>query len=88
MCDDPFEQFERSRRGVLIPVVVFVLGAALTVVAINALHRLPLPIEVTEPESELRSSPQAVGSDELDRDQKMIPLDQDQATDIEEPAST
>ena len=38
MSIDPFEQFERSRSGLLIPVAVFVVGLALTVAAVRSLH--------------------------------------------------
>ena len=35
---DPFEQFERSRGGMLIPVAVFVIGVCLTVAVVRSLH--------------------------------------------------
>ena len=38
MAMDPFEQFERSRGGMLIPLAVFVIGGTLTVAAVRGLH--------------------------------------------------
>ena len=38
MSGNPFERFERSRRGLLIPVVLFVVGACLTYAAITSLR--------------------------------------------------
>ena len=55
MSQDPFEQFERSRGGMLIPVVVFAIGAVLTLVAIDLLHG----VRVRE-EAELRELQQAI----------------------------
>ncbi|MGI9474974.1 MAG: hypothetical protein ACR2NZ_25810 [Rubripirellula sp.] len=40
MSQDPFEQFERSRGGLLIPILVFAVGALVTVVAIKTLQDL------------------------------------------------
>lgn len=40
MHSDPFERFERSRGGLLIPVAVFAVGAILTTVAIDRLNPL------------------------------------------------
>lgn len=40
MSQDPFERFERSRGGLLIPVVVFILGAVPTAIAIRAMSHL------------------------------------------------
>ena len=37
MSSDPFEQFERSKAGFAIPVVVFLIGALLTWSAMKAL---------------------------------------------------
>ena len=37
MSSDPFEQFERSKAGFAIPVVVFLVGALLTWSAMKAL---------------------------------------------------
>ena len=45
MAQDPFEQFERSRGGLLIPVILFVMGAVPTALAIRAIDGL----EVREP---------------------------------------
>ena len=38
--NDPFERFERSRGGLLIPVLLFFAGAVPTIVAIRALDGL------------------------------------------------
>lgn len=35
MTDDPFARFERSRSGLLIPVVIFVIGALVTLVSME-----------------------------------------------------
>ncbi len=40
MNGDPFEQFERSRGGLLIPVLIFIVGAVLTTFAVSSLNRL------------------------------------------------
>ncbi|MAI30781.1 MAG: hypothetical protein L7W43_00305 [Rubripirellula sp.] len=38
MTNDPFEQFERSRFGWSIPLVLFIVGSVLTYLAVNSLH--------------------------------------------------
>ena len=38
MSTDPFEKFESSRSGLIIPLAVFVLGGCLTYVAIGSLR--------------------------------------------------
>ncbi|WP_146453882.1 hypothetical protein [Rubripirellula tenax] len=40
MSNDPFARFESSRSGLLIPVALFLIGAAGTTVAIGTLHRV------------------------------------------------
>ncbi len=52
---DPFEQFERSRNGLVIPLVLFFAGAVPTALAIRAMT----VIEATQAE--------AAGSDAADR---------------------
>lgn len=38
MTTDPFENFERSRIGLSIPAVLFMVGGVLTYLSINSLH--------------------------------------------------
>ena len=38
MTTDPFENFERSRIGLSIPAVLFLVGGVLTYLSINSLH--------------------------------------------------
>jgi hypothetical protein len=38
MSTDPFEKFERSRGGLIIPLAVFVLGGCLTYAAVRSLR--------------------------------------------------
>lgn len=40
MSGDPFERFERSRSGLLIPVLIFIVGAMLTTLALRSLNDL------------------------------------------------
>lgn len=40
MNGDPFERFERSRGGLLIPILIFVVGAILTTFALSRLSDL------------------------------------------------
>jgi hypothetical protein len=40
MMEDPFEQFERSRGGLLIPVLLFLVGMVPTAMAIRAMGDL------------------------------------------------
>jgi hypothetical protein len=40
MMEDPFEQFERSRGGLLIPVLLLLLGMVPTAMAIRAMGEL------------------------------------------------
>ena len=40
MNGDPFERFERSRGGLLIPVLIFIVGAVLTTLALRGLDGL------------------------------------------------
>lgn len=40
MSDDPFERFERSRGGLLIPLLLFILGAVPTTLAIGSMSQL------------------------------------------------
>ena len=40
MSGDPFERFERSRGGLLIPVLIFIVGAMLTTLALRSLDDL------------------------------------------------
>ena len=40
MNGDPFERFERSRGGLLIPVLIFIVGAVLTTFAVSSLNQL------------------------------------------------
>jgi hypothetical protein len=51
MSDDPFQRFERSRGGLLIPLCLFVLGAVPTALAIDAINKLP---------EDVRQAPQEV----------------------------
>ncbi|TWU48274.1 hypothetical protein Poly59_51200 [Rubripirellula reticaptiva] len=48
MSIDPFERFESSRGGLLIPVGLFIIGSIATTIAVAALHRIEIPV-VTEP---------------------------------------
>jgi hypothetical protein len=52
MQNDPFEQFERSRGGLLIPVAIFVLGACLTWFAIGNLQPIVAETELADPVAE------------------------------------
>ena len=49
MQNDPFEQFERSRGGLLIPIAIFMLGAALTWLVIGNLQPIVVKTESAEP---------------------------------------
>lgn len=60
MSHDPFEQFERSRGGFLIPMVIFALGAGLTVFAIDVLHE----VRVRE-EAELQELREAIEAEPM-----------------------
>ena len=40
MSGDPFERFERSRGGLLIPLLIFIIGAMLTTLALGSLDDL------------------------------------------------
>jgi hypothetical protein len=40
MSGDPFERFERSQSGLLIPVLIFIVGAILTTLALRSLDDL------------------------------------------------
>jgi len=42
MSTDPFEQFERSRGGLVIPLALFVMGGCLTYAAVSSLHGVVL----------------------------------------------
>jgi len=42
MSTDPFEQFERSRSGLIIPLALFVMGGCLTYAAVSSLHGVVL----------------------------------------------
>lgn len=59
MSHDPFEQFERSRGGGLIPVAIFALGAGLTVFAIGILHdvRIREEVELQEMQEAIEAEP-------------------------------
>jgi hypothetical protein len=57
MTNDPFERFERSRGGLLIPVLLFILGAVPTALAIRALHDLEVSEEAMDEEPAMEIEP-------------------------------
>ncbi|MGB7325640.1 MAG: hypothetical protein WBD31_12270 [Rubripirellula sp.] len=76
MSIDPFERFESSRGGLLIPVGLFIIGSIATTIAVAALHRIEIPaaaeqkkiapaVETAEQATTDEATP-AVTSDETD----------------------
>ena len=68
MNADAFERFEKSRGGLLIPVVVFVLGAIATVVAMIAVQRVALDQAAAQqqlqpPAADARGAPESPNDD-------------------------
>ncbi len=57
MVHDPFEQFERSRGGLLIPVALFVIGALMTTVAVRALDDI-VSVTVEDVEADVAPVPE------------------------------
>ena len=52
MSEDPFARFERSRRGWVIPVVIFLCGAIPTTMAIRAVDRMALIEQLVDEEGD------------------------------------
>ena len=61
MSTDPFEKFERSRGGLIIPLAVFVLGGCLTYAAVRSLRGVFL--RQVEAAQELQSADPDVPAD-------------------------
>jgi CHASE1-domain containing sensor protein len=62
MADDPFDRFERSPQGLLIPLGIFLVGALLTLAAMRLLNQL----EQAEQRREL-APPAAVGKHQIEK---------------------
>ncbi len=82
MHGDAFERFETSRGGLLIPVVLFVLGAIATVVAVRAIN--DLAIRAAEKEATRLAAEAAAAEDDASKQEKgseqkdQLPDDPDQ----------
>jgi len=59
MTDDPFARFERSRGGLLIPVVIFVFGTLVTGVSMDLIDR----VDVAEQRRELETKEDSLDND-------------------------
>jgi hypothetical protein len=68
MNSDVFERFERTRGGLLIPVLLFVVGAVATVLAIKTVHGVA--IEQLE-----RSAPTGPVNGDSDAAVDLLPVD-------------
>ena len=65
MTTDPFEQFERSRSGFLIPIGLFLVGAVLTWLAIASLNAIVLDADETAASLEADAQERAAVMEEL-----------------------
>ena len=71
MTTDPFEQFERSRSGFLIPIGLFLVGAVLTWLAIASLNAIVLDADETAASLEADAQERAAVMEELQKLQEL-----------------
>ena len=74
MTTDPFEQFERSRSGFLIPIGLFLVGAVLTWLAIASLNAIVLDADETAASLEADAQERAAVMEELQKLQELQEL--------------
>lgn len=84
MQTDPFERFERSRSGLLIPVAIFFVGACLTWYAIQNLNRIVVETGVQDPRP---ANEQAPVLDANEPNRQANPIDDVNANEAAGPSS-
>ena len=85
MTTDPFEQFERSRSGFLIPIGLFLVGAVLTWLAIASLNAIVLDADETAASLEADAQERAAVMEELQKLQEALNQAKLQLNDALEP---
>ena len=85
MTTDPFEQFERSRSGFLIPIGLFLVGAVLTWLAIASLNAIVLDADETAASLEADAQERAAVMEELQELQEALNQAKLQLNDALEP---
>ena len=64
MNDDLFQRFERSRGGLLIPVLLFILGAVPTILALRAMNPLAVLQDAPPAQGEFKPAVDNAAADE------------------------